>query len=167
MAPGGPRCKHRRLHSCVLAPSPLRPWAFLEQLGVSAFLATSLRRSGGNCQRRTRPQLPALCPQTPTGGLDNVQGIRQFIVGTGGKNLQVPDSTGTNREAANGNKHGVLKRHCVPPPTAAVHPGGREDVHGLRHWLLPLRALRPGLRMEQEVIRFRDCPRGRDFSVPP
>jgi hypothetical protein len=49
----------------------------------------------------------------------------------------------------------------------AVHSGGREDVHRLGHQFLPLRALRPGLRMEQEVIRFRDCPRGRDFSVPP
>lgn len=48
-------------------------------------------------------------PQTPTGGLDRARGIRQFIVGTGGKNLMVPDSTGTNREAANGDTHGVLK----------------------------------------------------------
>lgn len=48
-------------------------------------------------------------PQTPTGGLDHARGIRQFIVGTGGKNLVVPDSTGMNREAANGDTHGVLK----------------------------------------------------------
>lgn len=53
-------------------------------------------------------------PQTPTGGLDNVRGIRQFIVGTGGKNLVVPDSSGTNREVANGNTHGVLKLTLHP-----------------------------------------------------
>jgi calcineurin-like phosphoesterase family protein len=53
-------------------------------------------------------------PQTPTGGLDYARGIRQFIVGTGGKNLVVPDSTGMNREAANGNTHGVLKLTLRP-----------------------------------------------------
>lgn len=48
-------------------------------------------------------------PQTPTGTRDDARGIRQFVVGTGGKSHYAVDASGTNREAANGTTFGVLR----------------------------------------------------------
>jgi acid phosphatase type 7 len=48
-------------------------------------------------------------PQTPTGGRDDARGIREFVVGTGGKTHYAVSPTGTNREVANGDTYGVLK----------------------------------------------------------
>jgi acid phosphatase type 7 len=48
-------------------------------------------------------------PQTPAGGRDDARGIREFVVGTGGKTHYAVDSSGTNRQVANGDTFGVLK----------------------------------------------------------
>lgn len=49
-------------------------------------------------------------PQSPTGVLDNVQGIREFVVGTGGASLHGTSSPALpNSEARNGQAWGVLK----------------------------------------------------------
>jgi hypothetical protein len=46
---------------------------------------------------------------TPTGARDDNGGIREFVVGTGGKNHTAVDSTGKNREAAEDSTYGVLQ----------------------------------------------------------
>jgi calcineurin-like phosphoesterase family protein/hemolysin type calcium-binding protein len=48
-------------------------------------------------------------PMTPTGMKSDNQGIREFIVGTGGKNHTAVDASGTNREAAEDGTYGVLQ----------------------------------------------------------
>jgi hypothetical protein len=48
-------------------------------------------------------------PMTPTGTKNADKGIREFVVGTGGKNHTGVDSSGTNREAANDSTYGVLE----------------------------------------------------------
>jgi chitodextrinase len=48
-------------------------------------------------------------PQTPTGTVDNVRGIREFIVGTGGANHTSFVTTEPNSEIRNSNTFGVLK----------------------------------------------------------
>jgi acid phosphatase type 7 len=48
-------------------------------------------------------------PMTPSGVRDDARGIRQFIVGTGGKSHYAVDAQAENREAANGDTFGVLK----------------------------------------------------------
>lgn len=48
-------------------------------------------------------------PMTPNGMRNDGKGIREFIVGTGGKAHYAVDSSGTNREAANGSTYGVLR----------------------------------------------------------
>ena len=49
-------------------------------------------------------------PQSPTGVLDNVRGIREFVVGTGGASLHgTGGTTLPNSEARNGQAWGVLK----------------------------------------------------------
>jgi chitodextrinase len=47
-------------------------------------------------------------PQTPAGARDDARGIREFVVGTGGKSHYPVDMSGTNRQAANGDTFGVL-----------------------------------------------------------
>ncbi len=48
-------------------------------------------------------------PMTPSGALDQARGIRQFIVGTGGKSHYRIDTKAENREVANGDTFGVIK----------------------------------------------------------
>jgi hypothetical protein len=48
-------------------------------------------------------------PMTPTGTRDDAKGIRQFIVGTGGKSHYAVDKRGANREAANAGTFGVVR----------------------------------------------------------
>jgi hypothetical protein len=48
-------------------------------------------------------------PMTPTGTRNDDKGIREFVVGTGGKNHTAVDSSGTNREAAEDSTYGVLE----------------------------------------------------------
>jgi acid phosphatase type 7 len=48
-------------------------------------------------------------PQSPEGKEDAVKGIRQFVVGTGGKNHYKSDNVQPNSEIRNSETHGVLK----------------------------------------------------------
>nr|MBA2641719.1 metallophosphoesterase [Actinomycetota bacterium] len=48
-------------------------------------------------------------PQSPSGGLDLTRGLRQFVVGTGGKNLRTFPTVRANSEARDVTSHGVLE----------------------------------------------------------
>jgi hypothetical protein len=53
-------------------------------------------------------------PQTANGALDPVNGVRQFIVGTGGKSLYSPQTAIANSEVRNSSSYGVLKLTLHP-----------------------------------------------------
>jgi hypothetical protein len=53
-------------------------------------------------------------PQTPSGALDRAKGIREFVVGTGGKSLHTFDSPVTNSEVIDASTYGVLKLTLHP-----------------------------------------------------
>ena len=53
-------------------------------------------------------------PMTPSGSKDVVRGIREFVVGTGGKSRYTVDPSGTNREVANDSTYGVIKLTLRP-----------------------------------------------------
>ena len=53
-------------------------------------------------------------PLTPTGAVDNVRGIREFIVGTGGANHTSLASTAAHSEVRNASTYGVLKLTLHP-----------------------------------------------------
>jgi Bacterial Ig-like domain/Calcineurin-like phosphoesterase len=53
-------------------------------------------------------------PQTPSGVADLGQGIREFVVGTGGKSLNTFDSTVRNSEVRDASSNGVLKLTLHP-----------------------------------------------------
>ncbi|OLC36022.1 MAG: hypothetical protein AUH81_08805 [Candidatus Rokubacteria bacterium 13_1_40CM_4_69_5] len=53
-------------------------------------------------------------PQNPTGGLDQVSGIRQFTVGTGGYNIDTFGTVRANSEVRNSGTYGVLKLTLLP-----------------------------------------------------
>ena len=53
-------------------------------------------------------------PQTPDGGLDTGQGVRQFIVGTGGKELYALNTPLPNSEVRIANTYGVLRLTLQP-----------------------------------------------------
>jgi acid phosphatase type 7 len=53
-------------------------------------------------------------PQTPAGAVDDVRGIREFIVGTGGANHTSFVNTAANSEVRNANTFGVLKLTLHP-----------------------------------------------------
>lgn len=55
-------------------------------------------------------------PQDPNGKIDRVRGIRQFVVGTGGKSLYQFKTVETNSEVRNADTYGVLK--------LTLHPNG-------------------------------------------
>ena len=55
-------------------------------------------------------------PQTPSGVRDDAQGIREFVVGTGGRSLNAFKSNAANSEKSNANTYGVLK--------LTLHPSG-------------------------------------------
>jgi calcineurin-like phosphoesterase family protein len=48
-------------------------------------------------------------PQTPSGAADAAKGIREFVVGTGGRNHDAVGTPIANSEVSNGNTFGVLK----------------------------------------------------------
>jgi len=53
-------------------------------------------------------------PQTPSGVEDRAQGIREFVIGTGGKSLNTLDSNLTNSEVLDASTYGVLKLTLHP-----------------------------------------------------
>jgi hypothetical protein len=53
-------------------------------------------------------------PQSPAGLAEPARGIRQFVVGTGGKGVGVPDVLIPNSEISNGSTYGVLKLTLRP-----------------------------------------------------
>lgn len=53
-------------------------------------------------------------PQTPTGERDDVRGIRQFVVGTGGRSVSNATRVAPNLEVRNGVTFGVLKLSLHP-----------------------------------------------------
>jgi hypothetical protein len=53
-------------------------------------------------------------PQTPDGQLDPVTGIREFVVGTGGRSLRVFNHIVPNSEVRDASTYGVLKLDLVP-----------------------------------------------------
>jgi hypothetical protein len=53
-------------------------------------------------------------PMSPSGTRDDARGIREFVVGTGGKSRYAVDPTGTNREVAQGSTYGVIKLTLRP-----------------------------------------------------
>lgn len=48
-------------------------------------------------------------PMTPDGAVDTVRGLREFIVGTGGKSISDPTSISPTSEVHNGSTYGVIK----------------------------------------------------------
>ena len=53
-------------------------------------------------------------PQTPSGVADSAQGIREFVVGTGGYSLNPFKTTVANSQVRNANSYGVLKLTLHP-----------------------------------------------------
>ncbi len=53
-------------------------------------------------------------PQTPAGALDTTNGIREFVVGTGGRSHYTFDGAEPNSEVRNGTTYGVLKLTLQP-----------------------------------------------------
>jgi hypothetical protein len=45
----------------------------------------------------------------PVGRIDNSRGLREFVVGTGGKGLYTPERSPANMEVENHDTYGVLK----------------------------------------------------------
>jgi hypothetical protein len=78
-------------------------------------------------------------PQTPEGTLDQVRGIRQFVVGTGGSNHTRLESIAANSEVRNTDTFGVLKLtlrptrydwQFVPETGKTFTDSGSETCHG-------------------------------------
>jgi hypothetical protein len=53
-------------------------------------------------------------PQTPTGAPDRARGIREFVVGTGGKSFYEFPTTQPNSEVQNNDTHGILELTLRP-----------------------------------------------------
>lgn len=53
-------------------------------------------------------------PMTPSGARDDLRGIREFVVGTGGKSRYRVDPSGPNREVAHDATYGVIKLTLRP-----------------------------------------------------
>lgn len=79
-------------------------------------------------------------PQTPNGTLDNVRGIRQFIVGSGGANHTSLATIAANSEVRNVDTYGILKLtlhptsydwQFVPEAGATFTDSGTGNCHGL------------------------------------
>jgi hypothetical protein len=78
-------------------------------------------------------------PQTPAGAPDDVFGIREFVVGTGGKSHDKPSTPLANTEKENGDAFGVLALtlhpasyawRFVPVPGATFTDAGTAPCHG-------------------------------------
>ena len=77
-------------------------------------------------------------PQTPAGASDAVRGIREFVVGTGGKSHYALTSLKANSEVFNGETYGVLKMtlsassyawQFVPVPGSTFTDSGTAQCH--------------------------------------
>lgn len=77
-------------------------------------------------------------PQDPDGGADPNQGIRQFVVGTGGKGLRPGDPPIANSEVFNSDTFGVIKItlhpdsydwEFVPVPGSSFSDSGSDNCH--------------------------------------
>ena len=53
-------------------------------------------------------------PQTPDGKLDPATGIREFVVGTGGRSLRIFNHIVPNSEVRDASTYGVLKLDLLP-----------------------------------------------------
>jgi hypothetical protein len=71
-------------------------------------------------------------PQTPGGTVDNVRGIREFIVGSGGANHTTITTIAANSEVRNADTFGVLKL-TLPTSYDCSSPRGGKDLHRLRN----------------------------------
>ena len=82
-------------------------------------------------------------PQTPNGAVDNVRGIRQFVVGTGGANHTSFVTTMANSQVRDDQTVRLPQAHPAPDQLRlAVRPGARQDLHRLRLAELPRRQRR-------------------------
>jgi chitodextrinase len=79
-------------------------------------------------------------PQTPNGTLDNVRGIRQFVVGSGGANHTSLASIAANSQVRNDDTYGILKLtlhptsydwQFVPEAGQSFTDSGSTPCHGL------------------------------------
>jgi len=78
-------------------------------------------------------------PQAPGGRRDQSRGVRQFVVGTGGRDLQSFDRVPLpNSEVRNGDTYGVLLLHLrptsfdwrfVPEPGYSFSDAGSQACH--------------------------------------
>src|SRR5204863_1738177 len=78
-------------------------------------------------------------PQSPTGALDSVRGIREFIVGTGGSDHTTITSVAANSQLRNADTYGVMKLtlhlasydwQFVPEATGSFNDAGSQACHG-------------------------------------
>jgi hypothetical protein len=78
-------------------------------------------------------------PQTPNGALDNNFGIREFVIGTGGRNTASLGSTKANSQIKDRTSFGVLKMtlkpngydwEFIPIPGNSFHDSGSATCHG-------------------------------------
>lgn len=85
-------------------------------------------------------------PQTPSGVLDNVRGIRQFVVGTGGANHTSFVTTMANSQARDDNTFGILKLtlhptsydwQFIPEPGKTFTDSGTQSCHGVNDDVTP------------------------------
>ena len=98
-----------RVHACVLASPALLLRPPRQRPRVHGVLAGALRRERRRRPRRTRPRLRALRPAGSERRLDLARGLRQFVVGTGGKNLRGFLGSRPNSEARDRSSFGVLE----------------------------------------------------------
>ena len=78
-------------------------------------------------------------PQDPTGVADPVRGIREFVVGTGGKNYYQFSAPVANSEVRNAFTFGVIKLTLHPTSYDWERiPRGWQNLHRCRAWTLPL-----------------------------
>ena len=99
-----------------------------------------VRRRGRHRALRPRPRLRALrAAWTPT-GKPIPDGIREFVVGTGGEDHHAVGTAQPNSEVRNFTTFGVLRLTLRSGGLRlALRARGRRDVHGLRHRHLHLR----------------------------
>jgi hypothetical protein len=78
-------------------------------------------------------------PQTPAGQADPSNGLRQFVVGTGGESNYREGELLPNSEAADGDTYGVLKLtlhaasydwHFIPLESGQFSDSGSGQCHG-------------------------------------